>query len=436
VKYSNGGCGGNGNKFDSKSECEGRCIKDKCALPKEEGPCGLELPRWYYESQTKQCLQFVYGGCQGNLNNFENEKECSESCLKESNTLEECMKPKEKGSCSLDIPKFYYDLISGTCEPFVYGGCGGNSNNFDTHDECIAKCSNSICKMPKEIGPCSLTKTQWYFNSQTLQCESFEYGGCAGNQNRFNSLLACQQACGCQDEHCLEKSILPNEESIDTCMLPKKTGRCSLDLLKYYFDKDSGTCKPFRYGGCQGNSNNFDSILECNERCSKDTCDLPKDEGPCDAHSTKWYYNIETEKCETFLYGGCGGNSNIFDSKVQCESRCSVDQCTMPPSKGSCGLELLRWYYSPLNGKCEPFFYSGCQGNLNNFVSQEECEESCKHESETHFWNSLPDGKWLRYEETLDLKELYPTFIPMAYHDPVRKIIKEAGLVKIAKSQI
>lgn len=208
-----------------------------------------------------------------------------------------------------------------------------------------------------------------------------------------------------------------------------------MNIPKYYFDRNSGECKPFSYGGCQGNANNFDTHDECIARCGVDVCDLPKDEGPCNIPTGKWYYSKRTEKCEVFSYGGCGGNENKFDSKALCEGRCLKDKCSMPKHEGPCGRELPRWFYNSDTGRCEKFLYGGCSGNLNRFVSKTECEEGCKHESDKHFWTSLPDGRWLRYEETTSLKELYPTFIPLAYHDPVRKIIKEAGLAKIAKDE-
>ena len=44
------------------------------------------------------------------------------------------------GPCKGSITKFYYSEVSGFCEPFNYGGCGGNSNKFDSKRECMEQC--------------------------------------------------------------------------------------------------------------------------------------------------------------------------------------------------------------------------------------------------------------------------------------------------------
>lgn len=33
-------------------------------------------------------------------------------------------------------PIRYYEVASGQCEKFEYSGCGGNANRFNTLDEC------------------------------------------------------------------------------------------------------------------------------------------------------------------------------------------------------------------------------------------------------------------------------------------------------------
>ncbi|KAG8136591.1 hypothetical protein E2320_005157 [Naja naja] len=40
------------------------------------------------------------------------------------------------------ISRWYFDVTEGKCAPFFYGGCGGNRNNFDTEDYCMAVCGS------------------------------------------------------------------------------------------------------------------------------------------------------------------------------------------------------------------------------------------------------------------------------------------------------
>ena len=37
--------------------------------------------RWYFDTKQHKCLKFVYSGCLGNANNFESENECNENCF-------------------------------------------------------------------------------------------------------------------------------------------------------------------------------------------------------------------------------------------------------------------------------------------------------------------------------------------------------------------
>jgi len=39
---------------------------------------------------------------------------------------------------------------------------------------------------------------------------------------------------------------------VANCDLAPDPGPCRAAMVKYYFDKPSGTCKEFIYGGCQG----------------------------------------------------------------------------------------------------------------------------------------------------------------------------------------
>ncbi|XP_051483825.1 collagen alpha-1(VII) chain [Apus apus] len=51
-------------------------------------------------------------------------------------------------------------------------------------------------------------------------------------------------------------------------------------------------------------------------------CILPLDEGDCQRYTLRWYYNQRVTECRPFVYSGCRGNLNRFDSKEQCELHC------------------------------------------------------------------------------------------------------------------
>nr|UMA82725.1 conotoxin precursor conkunitzin [Conus ebraeus] len=53
------------------------------------------------------------------------------------------------------------------------------------------------------------------------------------------------------------------------------------------------------------------------------------------------------------------------------------DRCTLQPSSGTCPGYFPRWFYNSASGQCQRFIYSGCKGNANNYLSEEECHQAC-----------------------------------------------------------
>ncbi|XP_017097722.1 chymotrypsin inhibitor SCI-III [Drosophila bipectinata] len=51
-----------------------------------------------------------------------------------------CLQPTISGRCFGYVESFAYNPIKRHCEPFIYGGCGGNDNRFSTKVECEFSC--------------------------------------------------------------------------------------------------------------------------------------------------------------------------------------------------------------------------------------------------------------------------------------------------------
>jgi len=186
-----------------------------------------------------------------------------------------------------------------------------------TKDNSPRALSTDTCLLAKDRGPCDNYSVKWHYDKDEKSCLRFWYGGCAGNNNRFNSRDECENAC-------LKASV----SSSNICSLPEDHGSCTDYKMRWRYDVKQKACLRFWYGGCGGNDNRFDTRDTCENTCSEESasdsiCVLPKDNGPCDNYTSKWYYDNEARSCVQFWYGGCEGNNNRFDSRIECENACS-----------------------------------------------------------------------------------------------------------------
>ncbi|CAK6957914.1 amyloid-like protein 2 isoform X1 [Scomber scombrus] len=55
-------------------------VKAVCTLEAETGPCRASMPRWHFDMSHRKCVRFIYGGCAGNRNNFDSEEYCMAVC--------------------------------------------------------------------------------------------------------------------------------------------------------------------------------------------------------------------------------------------------------------------------------------------------------------------------------------------------------------------
>ena len=62
----------------------------------------------------------------------------------------------------------------------------------------------------------------------------------------------------------------------------------------------------------------------------------------------------------------------------------------------------MRWYFDKNQGGCVPFVYTGCGGSSNNFVNKENCESMCKRRGKSMI-QSMAHGGNSRQKKALAL---------------------------------
>ncbi|XP_026579404.1 BPTI/Kunitz domain-containing protein-like isoform X1 [Pseudonaja textilis] len=153
--------------------------------------------------------------------------------------------PNDSQRCGEPKNRFFYNITSKSCEPFVYHGCPGNRNRYHTIEECQRYCGNiekpGFCPpSPRGAsGPC------WTRCLHDGSCPEME--------------KCCSYGCAL---YCMKPVT-------DLCQLPSEPGPCDLKVKRWFYDPKIQRCKKFTYGGCAGNANNFKKHLECRLRCRK-----------------------------------------------------------------------------------------------------------------------------------------------------------------------
>ncbi|XP_059156176.1 papilin-like [Physella acuta] len=541
-----GGCQDNGNVFNDNKTCHSECKKatentdtdfmNICDMPSYTGPCRAYINRYYYNPRERSCLQFVYGGCQGNENNFETIERCQQECMgtvvsgtdnvrttprptpvtvpiqanRETLSLSGESTVREDGDIRLTctsqgLPnvrlRWYFngEDVQQNSNARVRQQTSGYSHDLELRIP-YAKPSSSgvyVCRSStgkqeridvtvvpaaprtppptsdtseerslimygefnfnvgatidiscRATGPERPTDMDWYFNGRPLNAYSYVSINTYPDPSSRNALLSnvTIRNAGKRNEGTyvcrsrpyadrrlkmirinevigpvatsppVQESTTPTGDSTAICLMEAVTGVCRANINRWYYNHKEGTCSPFVYGGCGGNGNNFKTADECNNFCSaQEICMKQKDVGNCRAAMPRFYFDSKAGQCYSFLYGGCGGNLNNFESLSACDRRChqykrstatqvivvqstgegaraEEDACQMLPAKGTCKANSIKWFYSPARNRCESFQYSGCGGNNNRFDSQESCMQKCYKEPASNRRPTTPES--------------------------------------------
>lgn len=74
---------------------------DTCSLPSDSGPCEEYIQSYFYDSTQSHCVEFVWGGCDGNANRFASMEECEHQCL-HTEEVETSLPPTTTAASSID----------------------------------------------------------------------------------------------------------------------------------------------------------------------------------------------------------------------------------------------------------------------------------------------------------------------------------------------
>ncbi|ETN77072.1 Kunitz/Bovine pancreatic trypsin inhibitor domain protein [Necator americanus] len=137
----------------------------------------------------------------------------------------------------------------------------------------------------------------------------------------------------------------------------------------------------------------------------------------------RWTYTAQL-KCAQFTYSGCGGSENRFATQMDCELTCKGKKpsnnpvlCSYDPDWGSCNQLRYMWFYNQTRGTCDQFLYGGCDGNPNRFETFEICQKTCELSGIDPCMEPLDRGNWCeamsnrcekRYPRNVALSELPP----------------------------
>ncbi|XP_068556674.1 uncharacterized protein [Anas acuta] len=216
--------------------------------------------------------------------------------------------------------------------------------------------------------------------TSSTKCGNF----CSTNENCPGSELCCSNGCGmeCRMPIGAKAGFCPrvNSDMMSICLVQcssdsdcEGNGKCCSMACHVHCTSPV----PAKPGVCPKRRLRY-TLLPCNSTCSddsdcpgRDKCCFTGCSLGCMAPARRRGYSPAAS-----LLGwgwGCRQCPALISSPML-----RSDICHLPPERGPCLGLFYRYAYSPATGTCRLFLYGGCRGNANNFETLGECQRVCQ----------------------------------------------------------
>uniref|UniRef100_A0A0N5A628 Kunitz/Bovine pancreatic trypsin inhibitor domain protein n=1 Tax=Parastrongyloides trichosuri TaxID=131310 RepID=A0A0N5A628_PARTI len=143
-----------------------------------------------------------------------------------------------------------------------------------------------------------------------------------------------------------------------------------VSILRFYYDNDDNKCKPFQYFGCNGSSNQFLNLFECENTCVITFANVCNGMAPLMAPNHELVECSDDFPCPDGYT--CNGNGNCCpEAQLACQTHVSLGStCSKYKAEKA-------WYWDEEHAECKQFLFNGCGGTANRFFSKSSCLDAC-----------------------------------------------------------
>uniref|UniRef100_A0A914QUA2 Kunitz/Bovine pancreatic trypsin inhibitor domain protein n=1 Tax=Panagrolaimus davidi TaxID=227884 RepID=A0A914QUA2_9BILA len=219
------------------------------------------------------------------------------------------------------------------------------------------------------------------------ECVSYPYGHCANDDNEpklFRYKEECEDTC--------VKAVTADSP---TTVKPKESDSLVVDSKEVV---ETDTQVPQSSGEITYATGGIDSTTGSSYQSPKTECQRQRDSRgqglikggfipECSANGEFKQLQCEQDKSEYFCVNVEGieidnSRTKSGQEKPDCEKIISAsgqrtNECVGGADVGPCRSAIPRFFYDESTQSCQPFSYSGCGGNGNNYANQAACERRC-----------------------------------------------------------